>query len=40
MNKIGSLIGRLIGYLIVTALALLCVAAVLWCLQLVVGLVA
>ena len=40
MNKIGSLIGRLIGYSIVTALALLCVAAVLRCLQLVVGLVA
>lgn len=40
MDKIGSLIGRLIGYLIVTALALLCVAAVLRCLQLVVGLVA
>lgn len=40
MNKIGSLIGRLIGCLIVTALVLLCVAAVLWCLQLVVGLVA
>lgn len=40
MDKIGLLIGKLIGCLIVTALALLCVAAVLWCLQLVVGLVA
>ena len=40
MDKVGLLIGRLIGFLIVTVLALLCVAAVLWCLQLVAGLVA
>ena len=40
MDKIGLLIGKLIGCFIVTALALLSVAAVLWCLQLVVGLVA
>ena len=40
MDKIVLLIGKLIGCLIVTALALLCTAAVLWCLQLVVGLAA
>lgn len=40
MDKVGLLIGRLIGCLIVTALVLLCVTAVLWCLQLVAGLVA
>lgn len=40
MEEIGKLIGRLIGCLIVTALVLLCIAAVLWCMQLVVGLVA
>lgn len=40
MDKVGLLIGWLIGCLIVTALVLLCVAAVLWCLQLVAGLVA
>lgn len=40
MDGIGRLAGRLIGCLIVTALVLPCVAAVLWCMQLVVGLVA
>lgn len=40
MDGIVRLAGRLIGCLIVTALVLLCVAAVLWCMQLVVGLVA
>lgn len=40
MNKIGLLIGKLIGCFIVTALMLLCAAAVLWCMQLVAGLVA
>lgn len=40
MDEIGRLIGRLIGCLIMTVLVLLCVAAVLWCMQLVVGLVA
>nr|DAP39863.1 MAG TPA: TMEM151 family [Caudoviricetes sp.] len=40
MDEIGRLIGRLIGCLIMTVLVLLCVAAVLWCMQLVAGLVA
>lgn len=40
MDEIGRLIGRLIGCLIMTVLVLLCVAAVLWCMQPVVGLVA
>ena len=40
MDEIGRLIGRLIGCLIMTVLVLLCVAAVLWCMQLVVGLFA
>lgn len=40
MDKVGLMIGRLIGCLIVTVLMLLCVAAVLWCLQLVAGMVA
>lgn len=40
MDGFVRLAGRLIGCLIVTALVLLCVAAVLWCLQLVAGLVA
>lgn len=40
MDEIGRLIGRLIGCLIMTVLMLLCIAAVLWCMQLVAGLVA
>lgn len=40
MDGIGRLIGKLIGCLIMAALVLLCIAAVLWCMQLVVGLVA
>ncbi len=40
MDEIGRLIGKLIGCLIIAALVLLCIAAVLWCMQLVVGLVA
>lgn len=40
MDEIGRLIGKLIGCLIMAALMLLCIAAVLWCMQLVVGLVA
>lgn len=40
MDWIVRLAGKLIGCLIVTVLVLLCVAAVLWCMQLVVGLVA
>lgn len=40
MDEIGRLIGKLIGCLIMAALVLLCSAAVLWCMQLVVGLVA
>lgn len=40
MDEIGRLIGRLIGCLIMMVLVLLCVAAVLWCMQLVVRLVA
>lgn len=40
MEETVRLAGRLIGCLIVTALVLLCIAAVLWCMQLVVGLVA
>lgn len=39
MDEIVRLAGRLIGCLIMTALVLLCVAAVLWCMQLVAGLV-
>lgn len=40
MDEIGRLIGRLIGCLIVTALVLLCAAAVVWCWQVLTGLVA
>lgn len=40
MEEIVRLAGRLIGCLIVTALVLLCITAVLWCMKLVVGLVA
>lgn len=40
MDEVGRLIGKLIGCLIMAALVLLCIAAVLWCMQLVVGLVA
>ncbi len=40
MDEIGRLIGKLIGCLIIAALVLLCIAAVLRCMQLVVGLVA
>lgn len=40
MDEIGRLIGKLIGCLIMAALVLLCIAAVLWRMQLVVGLVA
>lgn len=40
MDEIGRLIGKFIGCLIIAALVLLCIAAVLWCMQLVVGLVA
>lgn len=40
MDEIGRLIGKLIGCLIMAALVLLCIAAVLWCMQLVAGLVA
>lgn len=40
MDEIGRLIGKLIGCLIMAALVLLCIAAVLWCMQLVVGPVA
>lgn len=40
MDEIVKLAGRLIGCLIIAALVLLCIAAVLWCMQLVVGLVA
>ena len=40
MDEIGRLIGKLIGCLIIAALVLLCIAAVLWCMQLVAGLVA
>lgn len=40
MDGIVRLAGKLIGCLIVTAVVLLCVAAVLWCMQLVAGLVA
>lgn len=40
MNEIVKLAGKLIGCLIIAALVLLCVAAVLWCLQLVAGMVA
>lgn len=40
MDGFVRLAGKLIGCLIIAALVLLCVAAVLWCLQLVAGLVA
>lgn len=40
MEEIGKLIGRLIGCLIVTALVLLCAAVVVWCWQVLAGLVA
>lgn len=40
MDWIVRLMGKLIGCLIMAALVLLCVAAVLWCLQLAAGLVA
>lgn len=40
MDWIVRLAGKLIGCLIMAVLVLLCVAAVLWCMQLVVGLVA
>jgi len=40
MDEIVRLAGRLIGCLIVAALVLLCIAAVLWCIQLVAGLAA
>ena len=40
MDEIGRLIGRLIGCLIMTALVLLCAAAVVWCWRVLVGLVA
>lgn len=40
MDKIVKLAGRLIGCLIIAVLVLLCISAVLWCMQLVVGLVA
>lgn len=40
MDWIVRLAGKLIGCLIMAALVLLCIAAVLWCMQLVAGLVA
>lgn len=40
MEKIGRLIGKLIGCLIMAALVLLCVAAVVWCWQVLAGMVA
>ncbi|MFR4502045.1 MAG: hypothetical protein ACLUBM_03965 [Collinsella sp.] len=40
MDGFVRLAGKLIGCLIIAALVLLCVAAVLWCLQLVAGMVA
>lgn len=40
MDGFVRLAGKLIGCLIIAAFVLLCVAAVLWCLQLVAGLVA
>ena len=40
MEKIGRLIGKLIGLLIMAALVLLCVAAVVWCWRVLVGMVA
>lgn len=40
MDGIVRLVGKLIGCLIIAALVLLCIAAVLWCMQLVAGLVA
>lgn len=40
MDKIGRLIGKLIGCLIMAALVLLCVAAVVWCWRVLAGLVA
>lgn len=40
MDEIGRLIGKLIGCLIMTALVLLCVAAVVRCWQVLAGVVA
>lgn len=40
MDEIVKLAGRLIGCLIIAALVLLCIAAVLWCWQVLAGLVA
>ncbi|MDR4014201.1 MAG: hypothetical protein Q3X10_03650 [Collinsella sp.] len=40
MEKIGRLIGKLIGCLIMAALVLLCVAAVVWCWHVLAGMVA
>lgn len=40
MDRFVRLMGKLIGCLVMTALVLLCIAAVLWCMQLVAGLVA
>ncbi|MDB1907678.1 hypothetical protein [Collinsella aerofaciens] len=40
MDGIVRLAGKLIGCLIVTALVLLCAAAVVWCWQVLAGLVA
>ena len=40
MDGIVRLAGKLTGCLIIAALVLLCIAAVLWCMQLVAGLVA
>lgn len=40
MDGIVRLAGKIIGCLIIAALVLLCIAAVLWCMQLVAGLVA
>lgn len=40
MEEIGKLIGKLIGYLIMAALVLLCAAVVVWCWRVLAGLVA
>lgn len=40
MDWIVRLASKLIGCLIIAALVLLCIAAVLWCMQLVEGMVA
>lgn len=40
MDEIVRLMGRLIGCLIMTALVLLCVAAVVWCWQVLAGMFA